>query len=79
MSCFDYEEVTCTRCKEKFADGYNVIQGKIVCDQCLRKDECRHCGSTMYLEETVYCCDECGATHDTEQDWIWTQPVKELT
>ena len=39
MGCFDYEEVTCTRCKEKTCDGYNIIEGQVVCDECLGEDE----------------------------------------
>lgn len=38
MVCFDYEEVECVSCKEKFMDGYSVInEEKSICDECLEK------------------------------------------
>jgi len=37
MVCFDYEEVECSVCHEKLMDGYQIIDDKIVCDECLSK------------------------------------------
>lgn len=48
MPCFDYEEVTCVRCKKKFADGYSFVKGEVVCDECKEIfDYCSVCGKPL--------------------------------
>lgn len=34
MVCFDYEEVECTICKNKYVDAYDIVEGKVICDGC---------------------------------------------
>ena len=37
MVCFDYEEVRCSVCGVKTQDGYQILDGKVVCDECSGK------------------------------------------
>jgi len=37
MVCFDYEPVRCSVCHQETIDGYQFIDGKVVCDECLIK------------------------------------------
>jgi hypothetical protein len=34
MVCFDYETVKCAVCGHKKRDGYQVVNGQVVCDEC---------------------------------------------
>lgn len=34
MVCFDYEEVQCSVCGAKMQDGYQTLNGVVVCDEC---------------------------------------------
>jgi formylmethanofuran dehydrogenase subunit E len=38
MVCFDYPEVVCSVCNEKFIDGYTTNEkGEIICEFCSEK------------------------------------------
>jgi len=34
MVCSDYEVVKCAVCGHKTQDGYQIVSGKVVCDEC---------------------------------------------
>lgn len=34
MVCFDYETVKCAVCGHKTQDGYQIVNGQVVCDEC---------------------------------------------
>ncbi len=36
--------------------------------------DCKFCNETMTLEDTVFCCDNCGSTYSALID-AWTEPV----
>ena len=65
----------------------NVVLGKVPCCQrCKDKMEpiakktkvttmdCKFCNETMTLEDSDFCCDNCGATYAALID-AWTEPV----
>lgn len=37
MVCFDYEVVQCSVCGERTQDGYQMVDDKVVCDECAAK------------------------------------------
>jgi hypothetical protein len=34
MGCFDYEDVQCAICGHRTKDGYQIVDGKVLCDEC---------------------------------------------
>ena len=39
MACLDYPIVKCSVCKRKTQDGYDLVKGKVVCDECKEKSK----------------------------------------
>ena len=47
MVCFDYERVKCSVCGHKTQDGYQIVNGRVICD------ECSESGKTQAAEAAI--------------------------
>jgi hypothetical protein len=37
MACIDYPDVKCAICGLHWTDGYIVVKGKVICEDCIEK------------------------------------------